>query len=179
MMMKWSEWFERWGMSSLELSAGFLKANFEPRDPDRNAAWALYVELITRITSQPLGDDEGDEETALKSVYSLFSLTREVLKKEGRLGDSFAKLAIPILNQVVRPFTAKWQQLSGRHAFDDIQNKRQFRAELVLLQEQLNIYTHMLADMADVEELHAQLTSNPFLPIRLSAEDAGVASDGW
>jgi hypothetical protein len=37
----------------------------------------------------------------------------------------------------------------------------------------------MLADMADVEELHVQLTSNPFLPIRLSAEDAGVASDGW
>jgi len=179
MMMKWSDWLERWGMSSLELSAGFLKANFEPRDPDRNAAWALYVELITRITSQPLGDDEGDEETALKSVYSLFPLTREVLKNEGRLGDSFAKLAIPILNQVVRPFTAKWHRLSGKHAFDDIQSKQQFRAELVLLQEQLNIYTYMLADMAGVEELHAQLTSNPSLSSRLSAGDAGAASDGW
>jgi hypothetical protein len=53
-MMKWSEWLERWGMTSQELSAGFLKAKFEPQDPDRNAAWALYVELITRITSKYL-----------------------------------------------------------------------------------------------------------------------------
>jgi hypothetical protein len=178
-MMKWGEWFERWGMSSLQLNAGFLKGNFEPRDHDRNAAWALYVELITRITSQPLADDEGDEETALKSVYSLFPLTREVLKQEGRYADSFAKLAIPILNQVVRPFTVKWHRLSREHAFDDLQNKQKFRTELILIQEKLNIYINMLADMAGVEELHAQLTSNSTLPSQLSAGDAGLASDGW
>ncbi|MEB3318974.1 MAG: hypothetical protein VKO39_12665 [Cyanobacteriota bacterium] len=159
--MKWSEWFEYWGMSSLELSAGFLKANFEPKDPDRNAAWALYVELITRITSQPLGDDEGDEETALQSIYSLFPLTREVLKKEGRYGDSFAKLAIPILNQIVRPFTAKWHRLSKAGCFQDSQRKLEFRADLVRLQAQLDIYINMLADMAGIEKLHAQLTTNP------------------
>jgi hypothetical protein len=178
-MMKWSEWLERWGMSSLELSAGFLKAKFEPQDSDRNAAWALYVELITRITSQPLGDAEGDEETALKSVYSLFPLTREVLKKEGRQADSFAKLAIPILNQIIRPFTAKWHRLSIEHSFDDPQNKRQFRAELILLQTQLNIYINMLADMAGVEKLHAQLTSNPAQSSRLSSGAASASSEDW
>jgi hypothetical protein len=178
-MMKWSEWLERWGMTSQELSAGFLKAKFEPQDPDRNAAWALYVELITRITSQPLGDADGDEETALKSVYSLFPLTREVLKKEGRQGDSFAKLAIPILNQIIRPFTAKWHRLSIEHAFDDPQNKRQFRAELILLQAQLNIYINMLADMAGVEELHAQLISDPAQSSRLSSGAASASSEDW
>ncbi|MFM7641926.1 MAG: hypothetical protein ACKO45_10305 [Cyanobium sp.] len=177
--MKWGEWLERWGMSSLELSAGFLKPNFEPRDPDRNAAWALYVELITRITSQLLSEDEGDEEAALKSVYSLFALTREVLKKEGRYGDSFAKLAIPVLNQVVRPFTAKWHRLSREQAFGDPQKKQQFRTDLAQLQEQLNVYINMLADMAGVEELHAQLSSDPSISSRLSSGGAGAASGDW
>jgi len=71
-------------MTSLELSAGFLKAKFEPQDPDRNAAWALYVELITRVTSQPLGDAEGDEETASK-VFTLSS--RSPARCSRRRGD--------------------------------------------------------------------------------------------
>ncbi|MFR5916082.1 MAG: hypothetical protein ACLUGJ_14190 [Blautia wexlerae] len=33
----------------------------------------MYVELITRITTQPLDDADGDEETALNSVLSVVS----------------------------------------------------------------------------------------------------------
>lgn len=39
---------EKWGLTALKLSFGFLEAEFAPRDADRNAAWELYVELLTR-----------------------------------------------------------------------------------------------------------------------------------
>lgn len=159
--MKWNQWLEKWGMTSLKLNAGFLTANFEPQDPDRNAAWALYVELITRITSQPLGEAEGDEATALESVVKIFALTREVLKQQGRFCDSFAKIAIPVLNQIIRPFTARWHRLSLEHRLDNPEGCQQFRHELSVLQKQLNIYIHMLADMAGVEDLHRQLQEDP------------------
>ena len=72
--------------------------------------WALYIELLTRITTQPLPTEHGDEETALDSVYSLFEITRAVIKEHGRDCINFTKIAIVVLNQVVRPFTAKWHR---------------------------------------------------------------------
>ena len=51
---------------------------------DEKAAWEMYVEMITRIITQPLPPDHGDERTALKSVYSLFEITRNVLKEHGQ-----------------------------------------------------------------------------------------------
>ncbi len=57
---------------------------WKPQDEDKNAAWELYIELLTRITTQPLNEAHSDEETALKSIYSIFPLTREVIKSNGR-----------------------------------------------------------------------------------------------
>ncbi len=74
----------------------------------KEAAWDLYVELLTRITTQPLPDEDGVEQTALDSIYALFGITRETLKAHGRSCIQFAKIAIVVLEQVVRPFTAKW-----------------------------------------------------------------------
>ena len=62
--MKWRDWLERWGMSSLSINAGILNAEWTPRDPDRSAAWELYVELLTRIATQDLPAEHGDEKTA-------------------------------------------------------------------------------------------------------------------
>jgi hypothetical protein len=36
--MKWSDWLENWGMTSLRVTAGFLDREFKPQDPDRDAA---------------------------------------------------------------------------------------------------------------------------------------------
>ena len=58
-----------------------------------------------------------------------------------------------MLNQIVRPFTAKWHKLSMTEAFKDSGKRKEFREELEVLQEQLKIYTQMLADMAGVEDL--------------------------
>lgn len=83
----------------------------------------------------------------------MFGLTRETLRRQGRHCEEFAKIAIVVLNQVVRPFTAKWHKESLAGAFDDAARCQEFRNELSALQKQLRSYTKMLADMANVEDL--------------------------
>lgn len=150
--MRWQQWLEKWGMTGLKIQLPFLEMEWQPQDVDRAAAWDLYVELLTRIATQPLAEADGDEQAALDSLFSLFATTREVLKHHGRHCVEFAKLAVVVLNQIVRPFTAKWHRLALVGAFDDAAKCQQFRAELRALQKQLLIYTAMLGDMAGVEE---------------------------
>ena len=153
--MKWSKWLDNWDMTSLKLSAGFLDMEWKPQDEDKAAAWALYIELLTRITTQPLPDEDGDEKAALNSVYALFPLTRDIIKNNGRHCIEFTKIAIVVLNQVVRPFTAKWHKKLLAGAFDNALDCQAFRGELIVLQAKLRNYTRMLADMAGVEDLTA------------------------
>ncbi len=150
--MKWSKWLEKWDMTSLKIKTPFLDMEWKPQDEDKNAAWELYIELLTRITTQPLEETHGDEETALKSIYTIFPLTREVIKKNGRHCIEFTKIAIVVLNQIIRPFTAKWHRLSVQGAFSDESKCKIFRQELSQLQSNLNVYTKMLGDMAGVED---------------------------
>ena len=141
-------------MSSLRIKTPFLEAEWNPKDADKQAAWALYVELLTRIITQSLDDAHGDEKTALDSVYVLFPITRQILK-DNRGCNQFAKIAIVVLNQIVRPFTAKWHKLSLAGSFNEVEGCRKFRDELKNLQKQMQIYSRMLAEMAEVEDLTA------------------------
>ena len=122
-------------------------------DNNRKAAWDLYVEMETRITTQPLHPKHGDEKTALNSVYSLFQTTREILLAQGPDCVVFAKIAIEILNQKVRPFTAKWHRKSLKGAFDKPDECTKFRTELESLQEILVAYTRTLAVLAGIEDI--------------------------
>lgn len=128
--MKWRKWLENWDMTSLRIKTPFLEAEWKPQDEDKSAAWELYVEMLTRIMTQPLDPEHGDERTTLESVYSLFPITRQVLKNNGRGCREFTKLAVVVLNQVVRPFTAKWHRLSLKDAFDSPEKRAEFRKEL-------------------------------------------------
>lgn len=156
--MKWSKWLEEWEMTSLKINLKFLEMDWCPNTSDQDAAWDLYIELLTRISTQHLQPDHGDEKTALDSIHALFALTRDILKSQGRDCQEFAKIAIPVLNQVVRPFTAKWHRLSLIGAFDDELKCTSFREELSELQVDLRKYTRMLGAMAGVEDL-SQLES--------------------
>ena len=153
--MKRRDFLEQWGLSGLKINLGFLEDEFDPRDPDRNAAWELYIELLTRVTTQNLAPEDGDEKTALDSVYAIFPLTREILRRNGSGGGEFAKLAIPVLNQIIRPFTARWHRLSLTGAFQSEDRCKEFRVELAALQPLLRDYTRALAAMAQVEDLTA------------------------
>lgn len=151
--MKLRKWLDNWDMTSLRIKTPILDMEWNPQIGDRNAAWELYIELLTRITTQPLLASHGDEKTALDSVYAIFPLTRETIKRHGQDCIEFTKIAIVVLNQVVRPFTAKWHKLSLEGAFNTSEGSALFRSELEVLQVKLRRYTRMLADMAGVEDL--------------------------
>jgi hypothetical protein len=153
--MKWSKWLENWDMTSLKISLKFLEMEWTPHEPDRDAAWELYIELLTRTATQPMPADHGDKTTALNSVYSLFPLTREIIKRHGRDCIEFTKIAVVVLNQIVRPFTTKWHRKKRSGAFDGGDECDKFRVELAQLQCFLRKYSMMLADMSGVENLTA------------------------
>lgn len=151
--MKWSKWLENWNMTGLRISARFLNMDWNPSEHDKNAAWELYTELLTRIATQDITASSGDENSALTSIYSLFPTTRTIIKENGRGCIEFTKLAVVVLNQKVRPFTSKWHKLSIEGGFNDSALREEYRQELQELQAVLRIYTGMLADMAGVEDL--------------------------
>jgi hypothetical protein len=122
-------------------------------DRNKDAAWAMYVQMLTRITTQPLPNKHGDEQTALTSVYSLFETTRNILEKYGRESPEFSKLAVIILNQKVRPVTAKWHVPSIEGAFEDAEKCAEFRKDLADLQKILCGYMEALAALAGVEDI--------------------------
>ena len=145
--------FKKWGLTSIKLNVKFAELEFVPTDDDQTAAWDMYVELITRITTQPLAPDAGDEATALESVYSMFGITRAILKSKGKNAVNFTKIAIVVLNQIIRPFTAKWHKKKLDNAFQNTDECILFRNELKDLQGELIKYSKLLADMAMVEDL--------------------------
>ena len=151
--MNLGEKFRNFQLGKVKLGPRWLNLEIEFKPDDQDAAWELYVEMLTRIVTQPLPADAGDEKTALDSVYSLFPTTREILRRRGRTALHFSKVAIPVLNQVVRPFTAKWHQEVLAGAFDDAAKRSAFRDELSALQADLRNYNRLLADIAGVEDL--------------------------
>src|SRR3954467_8107829 len=86
-----------------------LKGTWEPSNVERTAAWELYVELITRESVVPL--QGGILREALSSFYSLFSVSRESLRKYGpEVAEpkpdgqySLGFLTVAMLNFALRP----------------------------------------------------------------------------
>lgn len=126
--------------------------NKNKKKKNRKAAWDLYVEMVTRITTQPLPPEHGDEKTALDSIYSLFQQTRDILHDQGPECVEFAQLAIGILNGPVRPFTASWHKRSLAGDFDDPVACAEFREEHEKLRVILCGYLQALAALAGVED---------------------------
>ena len=151
--MNLGEKFRTFHLTRIKLGPRWLNLEIDLKTDDQDAAWELYVEMLTRIVTQPLPADAGDEKTALDSVYSLFPTTREILQRRGRKASHFSKVAIPVLNQIVRPFTAKWHKEALADAFEDTAKRGEFREELGALQEDLRNYNRLLADIAGVEDL--------------------------
>ena len=145
--------FNQFNLTKVRLGPRWANVEIDFTDEDRNAAWELYVEMLTRIVTQPLPVSAGDEQTALDSVYSLFATTREILRRRGKDTVQFGKVAIPVLNQVVRPFAAKWHRESLASAFDCKAKQEEFREQLEQLQADLRNYNRLLAKIAGVEDL--------------------------
>jgi hypothetical protein len=167
--MKNREILERWRLNKISVNLGFLNVSFEPSDNDKEVAWAIYVELQTRITTQALEDNVGDEQAALASVYKAFIEVREILIEKGRMAVFCTPVALAMLNSVIRPFTAKWHKKSLTGIFECCQNSTEcklFRDELKLLQDVLIKFAALFsaisygeAYVADVEKFMETFTT--------------------
>lgn len=151
---------------TVSLPFGIGSASWEADPTERNAAWELYVELVTRVAVQSLNPQDGLVREAMNSLYSLFGSTREILRKAGpKVGasrDSVGGIAIAVLNNGLRPFLSKWHPLlldwEGQKAdgvSPQIHEKAWsqeiiMRGELNSLHQDLEQYANALADIAGV-----------------------------
>ena len=91
----------------------FSSLHFAVTRDTRQVAWKLFVESVTRISTQPLDPGGGLLREALTSLYGLFTVTREILKESqpsattGR-DPTVEHLAIAMLNGELRPFLTRW-----------------------------------------------------------------------
>jgi len=152
--MKWRDVLAEWGVTKLQLKLGFLDMEFGPQDADRKAAWELYVELATRISTQPLPPGLGDDGKALASLYSLFQTTRDIMKRHGPAAIHFTRIGIAVLNRVLRPFLARWHGVINAEKSPDAITLQEFRHQLELVRLDMLEYARVLALIADVEPLH-------------------------
>ncbi|MCP4691049.1 MAG: hypothetical protein GY859_23575 [Desulfobacterales bacterium] len=112
----------------IALPFGIGKMSVLRTEAQLKAAWSLYVEYATRISTQPLESGQGSIREALNSLHKLFEVTRAVLKQEGPAvaegPNSVGPVAIRILNEGLRPFIVKWH--TKLSAFE-IEQKREQR----------------------------------------------------
>lgn len=149
----WKSWFERWEIENVEFDQNRLLEFWAPNAADRAIAWDMYIELQTRITTQLLDDETGNDESALTSVYQLFPLSRDFMHQHGVECANAATLLASFLNQKVRPFTAKWHKLSIDEEWkaNPSTQRPEFRSELRLLQPTLRQLAAALSQIADAQ----------------------------
>lgn len=152
---------------------GKITGTWKPDQEEQNAAWELYIELVTRVTTTVLPDDQGLVRESLSSLYAIFTITRDILRKYGpsiarsKQGSdlSFGYLAIYILNYVLRPVLSKWHPLlldyehkkdSSISAFEHEQaweKREEVRQVLNDTRRILREYANILAQVADIPRL--------------------------
>jgi hypothetical protein len=155
---------------------GEMEGTWEPDESERDAAWEMYVELITRISVEELQPSEGLLREALSSLYTLFDTTRNILRKygpsiarpKGKDNLSFGYLAVAILNGVLRPVLARWHPLlldyenTKKNSISPLEHERQWKSYEELRQV-LNSIRSVLIEYAN---LLAQVAAVPSLIIR-------------
>src|SRR5664279_2703629 len=152
-MTTWKDFLEPYQPAGGKLlSAEFMRRwggeRWEPNDEDRNAAAQLHTQITSRITTQRLGYLDGVEVTALTSVYTLFQSTRDIAHAHPG-ARHFDAIAWDVLNNQVRPFTAKWHRASERGALSALDATDEFRAELSSRQDMLTRFDRLLLHLRD------------------------------
>lgn len=123
---------------NINLPFGLGGANIVVTEAQKKVAWALYVELATRVAGVELKPGMGSAREALNSLYSLFDTTRSVLREQGPGAangpESVGPIAIEILNQGLRPFLVKWHtRLSEFEASQTEEQRSRFGGEATVV----------------------------------------------
>ncbi|MGY0007549.1 hypothetical protein [Micromonospora sp. I033] len=143
----------------------FSELRFAVTRDNKQVAWRLFLEAVTRVSGQPLATGTGLLREALSSLYQLFGITREVLgqatpsaRAPGR--PTVEHLAIAMLNNELRPFLSKWhprlRQWERSHP-EDLESEwpedAECRAELAAMQRRLVRYVEGFGELAQVPSL--------------------------
>ncbi|WP_416409612.1 patatin-like phospholipase family protein [Agrobacterium rosae] len=156
-----SDWSGADSLFDAKFLAAYGHREWGPLDEkDRSAAYSLHVELISRISTQPLAYNEGSEKAALESIYSLFGTAR-TLTQAAASAYTFEIVVWHVLNTHVRPFTAKWHAKAGAGSLRALDSSDIFREELLTLQGKLLALDSLLAKIAGVEWYEANHISRP------------------
>jgi hypothetical protein len=107
---------------SFELNLGFVTLGTKLSEDDRQCAWELYTEIVTRLAvvgkrRDPTCEDFSGElySESLDSLYNFFKGCRGIMRKfpVGKLKESrqehLGVLINCILNDVMRPFMENWR----------------------------------------------------------------------
>ena len=146
----------------------FSELHFAVTRESQQVAWKLFVESVTRISTQALSSDEGLIREALTSLYGLFAITRSALKEaqpSTRTGrdPTVEHLAIAMLNNELRPFLSRWHPMlqqweKGNPTAPESEWPRasDCRSELTLMQGRLQEYVlgfGRLAGLPNAQEI--------------------------
>ncbi|MEM7360780.1 MAG: DUF2235 domain-containing protein [Pseudomonadota bacterium] len=147
----WAAWFELWDLEDPGIDSERRSEFWAPNTADKALAWEIYVELQTRITTQVLNDDEGDDVAALTSIYELFPKARKSIKIYGTDCSNAATLITLFLNQRIRDFTTKWHGISVREKWKESEHSpnADFREDLVKLRPDIEQFARALSQVAD------------------------------
>ena len=118
----------------------------DPLPPAAQGAHKLVTLLRTSIATQHLPYQHGTEKRALESIYELFIEARQIILAHP--DERFAATVSEMLNNKLRPFTAKWHLLSEQGMLSSRDGGDAFRGELQELQKNLQQYAHIFHCMA-------------------------------
>lgn len=152
---------------------GEIGGEWVPGEKEVDAAWELYVELLTRVSLAELPSDRGLLREALSSLHSIFATTRDILRRYGPevarplsgSDVSFAHLAIAVLNGAVRPFLSRWNPLLTGYEHERPREtsiaewergwelNQDFRSDLAVVRNVLTSMAGILGDVCDAKTL--------------------------
>jgi len=165
------QWYWRTArLSEVKITVPQLsELTFVVNNDARQVAWKLYIETTTRVSTQPLLDEDGFIREALTSLYGLFATTRDILKASrpsvSVSGEPTVEyLAVTMLNRELRPFLSKWHprlreyeksRPDGREA--DWPENATCRRELIVIQAHLRDFALSFARLAGVRDAESSM----------------------
>lgn len=120
--------------------------NPDPPSPRIQGAHEIITLLRSTIATRRLPYQHGTEERALGSLVDVFKEARAIMAKH-RDAELAARISA-MLNEVLRPFTARWHRLSVNGGFNSRDGGDAFRAELSCLQKNLEPFAREFHRMA-------------------------------
>jgi len=151
---------------SISLNFGVVKLSGKLSEYDRQCAWKLYTEIVTRVSVTGKRRDESATDysgeiisESLSSLHTFFQEARSIMKEfpVGKIKENkqehLGKLIHDLLADVLRPFLEKWQgEYRSWWNQQDINSGSWFD-----IQKNFNKYNELLADWTCLRKVMRKL----------------------